>query len=304
MDGGDTASAERLVYVTAGQAFSGEADERISLRHAWNILWRGKVVVIAVTAIFALGSIAYALLAQEVYRAEVLLMPETQKSSADFGGQLGSLAALAGVNVGESGTVESMAVLRSRKFAQDFIKQYDLVPVFFAEDWDAVNERWLIEAPAEQPDVRDGIKFFHEEVLQVSEERSTGLVTLAVEWGDPDVAAEWASMLVQLLNDRLRERALQEAQTNVDYLQSEMANTTLFNMQASIGRLLEVELQKLMLAKGNEEFAFKVVDPATPPKERVRPKRAWTVIIGTILGGLLGVFTVLVLHSWRAGNPS
>ena len=82
MDGGDTASAERLVYVTAGQAFSGEADERISLRQVWNILWRGKVVVIAVTAIFALGSIAYALLAQEVYRAEVLLMPETQQSSA------------------------------------------------------------------------------------------------------------------------------------------------------------------------------------------------------------------------------
>ena len=117
-------------------------------------------------------------------------------------------------------------------------------------------------------------------------------MTLAVEWTDPDVAAEWASVLVRRLNDRLRERALLEAETNVSYLQSEMGSTNLVTLQESIGRLLETELQKLMLAKGNEEFAFKILDPAVSPKQRVRPKRALTVIVGTLLGGLLGVFAV------------
>lgn len=231
-------------------------------------------------------------------------MPATEQTSANLGGQLGSLAALAGVNVGETSAVESLAVLQSRQFAQDFIEQHSLMPIFFADDWDAANEHWLIDDPTEQPDVRDGVKLFHEQILQVSEERSTGLVTLAVEWTDPDVAAEWASILVNRLNDRLREGALQEAQTNVDYLQAEMAGNTLFNMQESIGRLLEGELQKLMLAKGNKEFAFKVVDPASPPKQRVRPKRALTAIIGTILGGLLGIFAVLLVHAGRAGADS
>lgn len=251
---------EGLIYVSPGSVFSGLSDDKISLRQIWQILWRGKGIVIAATTIFALGSLAYALLAKEIYRAEVLMVPSTEQSSAAIVGQLGSLAALAGVNVGEKGSVEALAVLQSRKFATDFIEQLDLMPIFFEDDWDSANKRWLTDDPAEQPDVRDGVKFFHDRILQVSEARSTGLVTLAIEWTDPDVASEWASELVRRLNDRLREGALQEAQTNVDYLQAEMAGNTLFNMQETIGRLLEGELQKLMLAKGNEEFAFKVVD--------------------------------------------
>jgi len=298
--------AEGLVYVSPGPVFSGVSDDKISLRQIWRILWHGKRTVIAATTILALGSIAYALLAKEIYRAEVLLAPATEQSTPMIGGQLGSLAALAGVNlgVGEGNGVVALAVLQSREFARDFIEQFDLLPIFFEEEWDAENDRWRENDPTEAPDVRDGVKFFHEEIFEVSEERRTGLVTLAIEWTDPDVAAAWASVLVHRLNDRLRARALQEAQTNVDYLQSEMAKATLVTLQESIGRLLEAELPKLMLAKGNEEFAFKIVDPAVPPRERVRPKRALTAIIGTILGGLLGIFIVLVGHSGRAGTDS
>ncbi|MCH8072957.1 MAG: LPS O-antigen length regulator [Proteobacteria bacterium] len=296
--------AEGLVYVSPGPVFSGVSDDKISLRQIWRILWRGKRTVIAATTIFALGSIAYALLAKEIYRAEVLLAPAAEQSTPMIGGQLGGLAALAGLSVGEGNDVVSLAVLQSREFARDFIEQLDLMPIFFEEEWDAEKNRWREDDPTKAPDVRDGVKFFHEEIFEVSEERRTGLVTLAIEWTDPDVAAEWASILVHRLNDRLRERALQEAQTNVAYLQSEMAKATLVTLQESIGRLLEAELPKLMLAKGNEEFAFKIVDPAVPPRERVRPKRALTAIIGTILGGLLGIFIVLVGHSGRAGTDS
>ncbi len=296
--------AEGLVYVSPGPVFSGVSDDKISLRQIWRILWRGKGTVIAATTIFALGSIAYALLAKEIYRAEVLLAPAAEQSTPMIGGQLGGLAALAGLSVGEGNDVVSLAVLQSREFARDFIEQLDLMPIFFEEEWDAEKNRWREDDPTKAPDVRDGVKFFHKEIFEVSEERRTGLVTVAIEWTDPDVAAEWASILVHRLNDRLRERALQEAQTNVAYLQSEMAKATLVTLQESIGRLLEAELPKLMLAKGNEEFAFKIVDPAVPPRERVRPKRALTAIIGTILGGLLGIFIVLVGHSGRAGTDS
>ena len=296
------AHTEGLVYMAPGPVFSGEGNS-ISLREIWQTLWRGKGIIIATTTIFALVSIAYALLADEIYRAEVLLAPAKEQSSP-IGGALGGLAALAGVSVGEGDDVVALAVLQSRGFASDFIEQLNLLPIFFADDWDAEKGRWLEDDPTEIPDVRDGVKFFHEEVLDVGAARSTRLVTLAIEWTDPDIAAQWATILVQRLNDRLRETALREAQANVAYLQSEMAKTTLVTLQESIGRLLESELPKLMLAKGNEEFAFKIVDPAVSPKERVRPKRALVVIIGTLLGGLLGVFIVLVGHSWREeGKP-
>jgi uncharacterized protein involved in exopolysaccharide biosynthesis len=293
-----------IVYVASGTAPPTYEDDRISLREMSSGLWRGRWIIVALTVVCAVGSIVYSLMATEIYRAEVLLAPAEEQTAPMLGGQLGGLAALAGVAVGGGNDVQPLAVLRSRDFARAFIEDFDLLPVFFADDWDAGNGVWLVDDPADAPDVRDGITYFHQNVLAVSEERTTGLVTIAIEWSDPEVAAGWADVIVRRLNDRLRERALAEAETNVAYLRQEMANSSLVTMQQSIGQLLQSELQKLMLARGNEEFAFKIVDPAMPPKQRARPRRTLIVIIGTTLGALLGAFVVLVAGSGRRGDDA
>lgn len=300
-DKGSPVPAERLVYVMPEQALGGPADDAMSLREHWNVLWRGKWLIIAVTAVFAIAAVTYALMAHEWYRAEVLMAPADEKASASLGGQLGGLAALAGVTVGSGGeSAEAIAVLESREFAREFIEDLDLLTVFFADDWDAQQERWRGNDPSKTPDIRDGVKYFHENVLRVSEDRQTQMVTLAIEWTQPELAAEWANALAQRLNIRLRDRALREAETNVAYLQAEIVRTNVVTLQQSIGRLLENELQKLMLARGNEDFAFRIVDRAWPPKERVRPKRALIAVIGTLAGGALGVVWVLITHAMRS----
>ena len=295
-------SERDVIYVAPSGISPTYDDNRISLRELWERLWQGKLTVIAITAMFAVGSVVYALLATEVYRAEVLVTPAEDQTMPMLSGQLGGLAALAGVNVGGGSEAEPLAVLRSRDFARQFIEDYDLLIVFFEDDWDAENEAWLVDDPADAPDIRDAIKYFQENILRVSEERTTGLVTIAVEWTDPEVAATWADVLVKRVNDRLRERALEEAETNVAYLRQEMAKSSIVTMQQSIGQLLQSELQKLMLARGNAEFAFKVVDPAIVPKQRARPKRSMIAIIGTFLGGLVGAFVVLVTQPARSSN--
>lgn len=274
-------------------------DEELSLWELWSILWRGKWVVIATAALFSLGSVSYALLATEWFRSQAVLVPADAKSVPALGG-LGGLAALAGVSVGGGETAEALAVLRSREFAREFIQAHELMPVLFEDKWDAERNTWIVgDASDEAPDIRDGVKFFLENVLTVREETDTGLVTVGVEWTDPELAAEWALILVGRLNDRLRERALREAETNVAYLQSELAQTNVVTLQQSIGRLLESELQKLMLARGNTEFAFRLVDPPEIPKERVRPQRMLLAVFGTILGGILGIFIVFISHALR-----
>ena len=291
---------QRLVYVLPEQALGGPADDEMSLRELWNVLWRGKWLIVAVTAVFAIVAVTYALLAGEWYRAEVLLAPADERATMSLGGQLGGLAALADIKVGGGGeSAEAIAVVRSRKFARDFIEDFDLLTVFFADDWDAQRERWRGDDPSKTPEIRDGVKYFHKNIFSVSEDRQTRMVTLAIEWTEPEVAAEWANALVQRLNIRLRERALREAETNVAYLQAEIARTNVVTLQQSIGRLLESELQKLMLARGNEDFAFRIIDGASPPKERVWPKRALIAVIGTFLGGMLAVLGVLLAHAFR-----
>ena len=299
---GADSHSERVVYVMPDPAMSSEADDEISLGDLWRIIWQGKWVVASITLIFAVGSVAYALMATEWYRSEALLSPADARSTSPISGQLSGLAALAGVSVGGPGNAEALAVLESRGFLRAFIQEHGILPLLFEDQWDKERQDWRPEVGDEPPDVRDAIEHFRKNILKVHQNRETQLVTIAVEWTDPDVAAEWVAIIVRRLNDRLRERALQEAETNVAYLQSEMAKTSLVTLQQSIGRLLESELQKLMLARGNEEFAFKIVDPPEPPKERVRPNRSMTAVLGTMLGGIVGMVLALFVHFWRVGR--
>jgi uncharacterized protein involved in exopolysaccharide biosynthesis len=183
--------------------------------------------------------------------------------------------------------------MKSNGFAREFITDTKIMPALL-EDLPA-GDKGL--------DIRDALRFFNRSVRTVSEDKKTGLVTLGVRWKDPDTAALWANEMVKRLNDRLRDQALADAERNVAYLQKEIAATNVVSLQQSMGRVLEGEMQKLMLARGNEEFAFKVIDKATPPKLRDAPKRALIAIVATLAGGFLGILAVFLRQAWRNRPP-
>lgn len=295
------AASEPMIFVMPAEGMPERSQEEIRLLDLWNVLWQGKWLIIGVTAAFAALSVVLALTATEWYRVEVLLVAADERSTSAAGqlGGLGGLVSLAGISVGGGGNVEPIAVLRSRDFTRAFIEDMHLLPVLFAEAWDAENGRWMVEDPADQPDIRDAIRFFDQNVRSVSEDTRTSLVTLSIEWTDPEIAAEWANSLVIRLNQHMRQRALAEAEANVAYLEKELADTNVATLRQSIGRLLETELQKLMLARGSEEFAFRVIDAAEVPKIRERPKRTLFVMSATAIGGLLSVFFVFIRNAVR-----
>ena len=74
-------------------------DAEIDLRELWNVIWRGKWIIIVVTAIFAVVSASYVLSLPNIYRSEALLAPTDADQNGGFtgvAGQLGGLASLAG----------------------------------------------------------------------------------------------------------------------------------------------------------------------------------------------------------------
>ena len=288
-------AAQQIVYVMPQDAVPSHSDDAIDLIVLWRTIWNGRWIVVAITAVFALAAVTYALLATEWYRAEVLLAPAEDDSMGGVAAQLGGLASLAGISVGSGGsTVESIAVLKSREFAREFIEDQDLLTVLLADQWDADTKRWKGSDPKKWPDIRDAVKVFDDDIRSVREDKLTGLVTLSIEWTDPKVAADWANALVSRLNDRMREKAIVEADTNVKFLRRELESTDVVTLQQSIGRLLESELQKLMLARGNQEFAFRVMDRADPPKRRSSPKRALLVALATLFGGIVATLAVVL----------
>ena len=113
------------------------------------------------------------------------------------------------------------------------------------------------------------------------------------------MAAQWANLLVDRVNDIMRARALAQSQSNVEYLKQELTSASVVTMQQSIGRVLESELQKLLLAKEDKDFAFKIIDHAEAPRHRYWPKRALVVAGATVLGFIAAAFFVVYRHVLR-----
>lgn len=217
---------------------------------------------------------------------------EKGSNLSNLAGQFGGLAALAGVNLGGGGGTkdESIAFLKSRALTEKFIKDENLLPVLFSENWDSENKKWNVEKPEDTPTMWDAYKIFNKSIRKVSEDRKTGLVTLAIEWKDPKLAADWAGKLVERVNKHMRERAVQESEKNLKYLKNALSRTSSVEVQEAIYGIIESQIKTIMLSKSREEYSFKVIDPPVVPEDRIKPKRRQIVMLGFIIGIFLGVF--------------
>lgn len=297
---------ERVVYLVQ-QPLADDPGNEISLLELWQTIWTRKWAVVLITLAFTSIGVAYTLIATPWYRADVLLLPRDSNADQGLSSQLAEfsgLASLAGIRIGAGDKEEPFAVLKSRELARLFIEKNGLISVLLADQWDAKTKKWKSRSePA--PDIREAVEYFEKKVRRVTRDRQTGLVTLAIEWTDAELAAAWANAITIQLNDLMRERALIEAKSNIAYLEGELARTNLVSLQQAVGRLLDSEFQKLMLARGNEEFAFRVIDRAQVPRKRFKPKWVLTVLGSSIAGLFFGALFVLLERHWRrASVPS
>jgi uncharacterized protein involved in exopolysaccharide biosynthesis len=283
----------------------GRADGEITLRQLIASLWRGKWLIISITLIFVALATAGALLTQKSYRTTVTLAPASDNAAdgrlaalgsmaAQFG--LGSLAGLAGS--GNSKAAESIAVLESRALTERFIEDNALLPALFSEQWDATTSKWKLEGSSGAPTSWKGVERF-QEIRNVRSDSRTGLVILTINWKDPVVAATWANGLVTLANETLRSKAIEESERNIAYLNAQAEKTAVMEGRQTIYKLLEGELNKVMLARGTNEYAFRVLDAAIAPEEAHSPRLAVWMIAAIAAGALLSSLLVLVKESLR-----
>jgi uncharacterized protein involved in exopolysaccharide biosynthesis len=252
---------------------------------------REKLLFFGLVFLFTLAGVAHVAYTPRSYRAEVVMIQVDSKSLPGGLSQLSGLAGLAGVNLSRGENQQPMAVLRSKSLVSSFIDSNNLLPVLFSDHWNSKAGSWELN-PADIPTIRDAVTTFDRDIREVSEDKKTGLVTLRIVWSDAATAADWANGLVKAANARLRLQALSDAQRNVDYLQRQVASTGVVSLQNSLGQLLESEMQKLLLARGNEEFAFKVIDAAVAPEEPYRPRKAVMLVIWFCVGLLVAGIAV------------
>jgi uncharacterized protein involved in exopolysaccharide biosynthesis len=248
-------------------------------------------------------SVAIAFLSTPIYESSSLISSAAGSTGASgnisrllqsFGGGGGFLGG------GGAGTRNARAVglaaLSSPYFMRAFIDENNLLPILFAELWDPVAEKWLVDDPAKIPSLSDGYELFSQELLTVSEEDLSGLVVVAVQWKDPVLSSEWANQLIAGVNERLRQQAIDDADLTIKYLNEELASTKAVQLQQAIYFLIEAEIQKRTVAKVQKEYSFNIVSPATPSDidKFIWPRKVFVISIGIALGIFLGLALALL----------
>jgi uncharacterized protein involved in exopolysaccharide biosynthesis len=283
----------------------------IDLFDIWERLVKRWRLIASVTAAITILAIAVALFATPIYEAKVVMLVSADESNSKLQGLTGIASQLGlgalGLGAAESNhKAEALATIQSRILTEGYIRDKNLLPILFDKDWDAARQQW--KNPKKPRTLWDGNKLFERRIRTVVEDRKTGLVTLTIEWKDKAMAAQWANDLVARTNAYVRQRALNLSARNLAYLNEELKNTNVVETQQAIYKLIEGEIKTTMLARGNEQYSFTVIDPAVVPQDKSNIRRLYMVLIGVFGGLAIGVLWALLGHRlsqrWKARAAS
>ncbi|MDX3774149.1 Wzz/FepE/Etk N-terminal domain-containing protein [Chromatiaceae bacterium AAb-1] len=298
---------------------SKKADDEIDLRELFKVIWQGKRVIIAVTFVFAVASVFYALSLPNIYKSEALLAPASEQKMSGLSGQLGGLAALAGVSLG-SGSADNTAlaleIIKSRDFIGRFIERHNiLVDLMASEEWD-MNSNTLIYSSAiydvetqtwtrtveppfnSKPSIQEAHRVFLEK-FSVMQDKDSGMILISIQHLSPYIAQQWLSWLIEDINQEMKIRDIKEAERSIVYLQKQIQETNISDVKAALFSLIEEQTKSLMLANVRDEYVLKVVDSPMVPEQRDSPKRALICLLITFLGSIFSVFFVLLVNMFR-----
>jgi uncharacterized protein involved in exopolysaccharide biosynthesis len=293
------------------------ADDEIDLRELFTAIWQGKWIIIAITTLFAVASVFYAINQPNIYKSEALLAPAEQDKAGGLAGQLGGIASLAGVSLGAGGGVDktqmALEVLKSRQFTSDFIQKHNILPdlmaaktwnretntiIYNEEVYDKAENKWLreVKTPFQpKPSMQEAYKVFLQ-LVTANKDKETGMIKIAIEHLSPVVAQQWVNWLIKDINDTMKQRDVVEANQSTQFLMSQLENTKIADIRTVLYKLVEEQAKIIMFANVRDEYVFKTIDPAVIPERKSSPKRALICVLGVLIGGMLGSSIVLIRH--------
>ena len=264
--------------------------EDISLLDLSSLFLVYRKIYLLLIPLCAIIAVFIALSIPRYYEAKVLMVSSTSSSS---GGSLGSL--IGGVLGGSSSSSfdissakpskeTAIAILSSKRFIESYIEKNNLMPLIFNNS--------EIENSVKEPDLSDGYEQI-ESSLRIYYDAGP-LIEMTVTWGEPAFAAFIANGMVETVNEFIRQEAIEESRKSIAFLEKELGSKDA-NTNQILSKLIERQMQSMVLASVREEYMFKIIDPAVEPKNPSGPSRR-LIVMGAILFGTFLSFVISMIH--------
>ena len=217
-------------------------------------------------------------------------------SAANALGALAGVASLAGISLSDTSAQQvAISTLDSRGLIESLIHDDDLLPVLFSGRWDVATRTWKRSLlHPRDPTVLDGYLYFVKSIVTVKEDKTTGLVHIAVRWKSPQQAQRWTNELVRRTNEILRQKDLDESEHRLAFLNDQVLKSSDVDLKRAIYTLIQQELKEQTIVRGSDQYAFRIVDPPVIPERKSSPNRVLIVILGFLGGWLAGIVAVII----------
>lgn len=277
--------------MTNDSDISSSKNNEISIIELWDVLFQSRLQIILITFLFGVGSIIYALTATELWKPEVIIYASDDSTNNEGSSINSTLSQFIAPAAQDSKTSKYLAILLSRNFLLKFIKDENLENKLFEEDWDPKKSTWIKEPPSENALYRT-IK----NIIDIDKEESTGIYRISVIWHDKYFAASTANKLIDQLNNHIRLNAVDEYKKQLVYIEDQIKKTNLNQVRSVLFNIVENLSSSIMIAETRMQYAFKVIDYASPPEFRFFPQRTNLVILWTFIGFFISCVLILILN--------
>ncbi|WP_018415249.1 Wzz/FepE/Etk N-terminal domain-containing protein [Teredinibacter turnerae] len=306
----DSISIESINEKSAQDSeFIGEID----LIELWESLWSGKFWLLGITTLFILFGVLFSLSLPNMYESKgVYGISQDDGVAKNMPGQLGGLAAIAGINLGAGGQnkINHAVVLgQSWPFWDELIRTHNLKPlVFGVKEWDRARnkfiwdediylvdeQKWIRKPPSGKEAEPSSYEVFDKiiDFVEIKFDAPTGLLSIKVKHYSPHVAQEWVEMIVEKLNGDFRDRDIVKAEKNIGYLQKKIDETKIAELKTVFYNMVEAQTKTLMLARVDEDYLVEPVIIPMVAESPVSPNRKLIVVLFAVAGG---VFSLLFL---------
>ena len=286
-------------------------DDEINLLDLLIVLAKHKKRIIGATFAAALLAVGYALSLPNIYTGSTKILPpqQSQSSASAMLSQLGGLAGMAGGSLGIKNPNDLyIAMLKSRSVMEKIVKRFDLKKVYEQETLTGT-----LNALEGSMTVASG---------------KDGMITVEVSDKDPQLAANIANAFIEELNKLLQTYSLTDASqkrtffdqqlrqakdklTDAELKLDKTPNTSLqyldalrnLKYQEALWEILAKQFEMAKLDEAKDFPLIQVLDKATPPEKKSKPKRSLIVLLATLVAFFLAVIWAFISEALaRSGS--
>jgi len=314
-------------------------EDEINLLDYLRVIWRRRWLILVLAVAVMLGTIVYSLRLPNIYQATAIITPVSAKEGGGGSGgtmsslamQFGGLAGIAGISLpGASSVNEIVNLLKSNILKEKIIRRYQLLPIFFYKQWDALGKNWkkgnesgfslnpltyftkIIGALSSKgqtslnknkkdstgPDTWDGLRML-DGMVRINNNIKENTIIITAEYTDPETTARIVEYYLTTLTDHMSSEAKRVALINRKYLEEELGKTGDPLIKQKIYNMIAQQVETSMMAEVKENFSFKVIDPPRVPDKKIKPNRTRMAIINLVVAVFIGIFLAFFLEYFQ-----